>query len=144
MRLIDAEALKEKITKDEYESAVIQGFAPQLVDTDVFLDYIDNAPTIEAKPVVYCKDCKYSRMYCFGDCEEPVLACCDVDDDGTIYCAESVNEYDYCSKGEKRDAQMDEGVKIPVISMDDVPKIMDELPYVEENPILKAVNEMEK
>lgn len=36
-----------------------------------------------------------------------------------------------------------QGVKIPVISMEDVPKIMEELPSVEENPILKAVKEME-
>ena len=34
--------------------------------------------------------------------------------------------------------------KIPVISMEDVPKTMEELPSVEENPILKAVKEMEK
>ena len=97
MRLIDAEALKEKITKDEYESAVIQGFAPQLVDTDVLLDYIDNAPTIEAKPVVYGRNLSADTPSQF---ECSVCGCEDWD---TYTC--DVDVYKYCPKC---GAQMDE------------------------------------
>ncbi len=128
MRLIDADKLVEDAELSYVKvGARSNGKSILTLAKTWLLNEVESAPTVEAKPVVYCKDCKCSRMYCFGDCEEPVLACCDIDDDGTIYCAESVNEYDYCSKGEKRDAQMDEGVKIPLISMEDVPKIMEEM-----------------
>ena len=51
MRLIDADTLKEEcidvlVGGGNYMSAVL-------------LEDIDNAPTIEAEPVVYCRDCKY-------------------------------------------------------------------------------------
>ena len=52
MRLIDAEALKTRIQKIEAE-ALEHGFAPEYVCVDLFLDFLDNAPTIEAKPVVH-------------------------------------------------------------------------------------------
>ena len=52
MRLIDAEALKIKTQKIKAE-ALEHGFAPESVCGDILLNFLDNAPTIEAKPVVH-------------------------------------------------------------------------------------------
>ena len=57
MRLIDADALKTKAIKCE---------TFKLYDAPVFLKAvgtkeIDKAPTIDAVPVVRCKDCKYFK-----------------------------------------------------------------------------------
>ena len=64
MRLIDADALKTKIQKIKAE-ALEHGFAPESVCGDILLNFLDNAPTIEAKPVVHahwegdtCSHCK--------------------------------------------------------------------------------------
>ena len=51
-RLIDAEALKTKIQKIKAE-ALEHGFAPESVCGDILLNFLDNAPTIEAKPIVH-------------------------------------------------------------------------------------------
>ena len=52
MRLIDADALKTKIQKIKAE-ALEHGFAPESVCGDILLNFLDNAPTIKAKPVVH-------------------------------------------------------------------------------------------
>ena len=57
MRLIDADALKTKAIRCE---------TFKLYDAPVFLKAvgtkeIDKAPTIDAVPVVRCKDCKYFK-----------------------------------------------------------------------------------
>ena len=57
MRLIDADALKTKAIRCE---------TFKLYDVPVFLKAvgtkeIDRAPTIDAVPVVRCKDCKYFK-----------------------------------------------------------------------------------
>lgn len=116
MRLIDAEALKTRIQKIEEES-LKHGFAPEYVCVDLFLDFLDNAPTIEAKPVVHAH---------WEEIANGFMVC--------SHCKESVEEnrkYSYCPIC---GAQMDElvsntdelnsSVKIPVISMEDVPKLM--------------------
>lgn len=52
MRLIDADALLKEF--EENENALIEnGFAPQLVDSDIVTVYVNQQPTIEAKPVVH-------------------------------------------------------------------------------------------
>lgn len=52
MRLIDADALLKEF--EENEKALIEnGFAPQLVDSDIVAVYVNQQPTIEAKPVVH-------------------------------------------------------------------------------------------
>ena len=78
MRPIDADALKAAITVDGYEH-----FSGCLSSSEVSLlemvtDDIDEAPTIDAIPVVRCKDCKHR----FKDswCEY-------ADDDDNFYCA---------------------------------------------------------
>lgn len=78
MRLIDADALKR--IAQEY------GFT--------FVDFqaLDNAPTIDAVPVVRCKDCKWF-IY---------------DDDVDYVCAQ-IGKYmgfnDFCSHGERKDGK---------------------------------------
>ena len=53
-------------------------------------------------PVVRCKDCKHSGMYAFG-CGDAELACLDVEEDGFIRMASSVDPNGFCSFGERRD-----------------------------------------
>lgn len=88
MRLIDADALRETMYHEAFET-----------DTDMqkwdsgcwirykmFEDALENAPTIYAEPIVRCKDCKYyegKNTYCAND----RLATPD----------------DYCSIGERRE-----------------------------------------
>ena len=82
-RLIDADALKTKAIRCE---------TFKLTDAPVFLKAvgtkeIDKAPTVDAVPVVRCKDCIYSYeefgfIHCtfgpYGDCKVP----------SQFYCAE--------------------------------------------------------
>lgn len=89
MRLIDADALKTKAIRCE---------TFKLHDAPVFLKAvgtkeIDRAPTIDAVPVVRCKDCIYSYeefgfIYCtfgpYGDCAVP----------SQFYCAEGKRKED--------------------------------------------------
>lgn len=49
MRLIDADALHDSIDKETYRHTYIEQIH----------SIIDNAPTIDAVPVVHCKDCEY-------------------------------------------------------------------------------------
>ena len=86
MRLIDADALSYEILS-EY------GADGGAEDVNTIYGMIINAPTIDAEPVVRCKDCKYlERNYCdeYGDLEP--LFCknwvAGVDEDGYCYEAE--------------------------------------------------------
>ena len=88
MRLIDAEALKTKIQKIKAE-ALEHGFAPESVCGDILLNFLDNAPNIEAKPVVHAHwekqnyiDMYYTEVHC-SSCGKRVLA-------------EHQKEYKYC------------------------------------------------
>lgn len=78
MRLIDADALKQMA--QEY------GF------TFVDLQALDNAPTIDAVPVVRCKDCEHLEFSDFyGECGKGILGI--------------VQPWDYCSRGERKDGE---------------------------------------
>ena len=109
MRPIDADALKIKIQKIKAE-ALEHGFAPESICGDILLNFLDNAPTIEATGFVYCKDCKYNVA---NSKHEPL----DITDYTDITCeyfmTDGMSSNDFCSQG----------VKIPVISMEDVPKL---------------------
>ena len=51
---------------------------------------IDNAPTVDAVPVVRCKDCKYLEITgCYGECGKAILGI--------------VSPDDFCSRGERRE-----------------------------------------
>lgn len=55
MRLIDADALKEKAREwiPPYDASVVMNLF------DLIDNLVDNMPTIDAVPVVRCKDCKH-------------------------------------------------------------------------------------
>lgn len=54
-----------------------------------------NLPTIEAEPVIYCKNCKYCYIYSNG-----YNCLCDLENIMN-------NVYDFCSKAERRDDETD-------------------------------------
>ena len=147
MRLIDAEALENEIVK-----------TGRFVPKDAVLDVacmVNRAPAIEAKPVVhaYWKEYYPPKEFILTG-EEKLYICskCDAkyshieNQRFCPWCGALMDESISCSHEDDNHIAEDgkKGIKIPVISMEDVPKVMDELPSVEENPILKAVKEMEK
>lgn len=84
MRLIDADAMRQDWLENGENEFVY--------DTNAFLDSIDAQPTIDAVPVVRCKDCKWF-IY---------------DDDVDYVCAQ-IGKYmgfnDFCSYGERKDGE---------------------------------------
>lgn len=107
MRLIDVEAFTKAISKGLCGLKAYEG--RRMVE--IVADCIVNAPTIEAKPVVYCKDCALRKtedcaMYYQSDYNDEQYSC--------------ENDNDFCSWGRKT-------VKIPVISMEDVPRLAKEM-----------------
>ena len=112
MRLIDAEALENEIVK-----------TMRYVPKDAVLDVacmVNRAPTIEAKPVVRAHweqvITVVKKIHEYE--QEDIQYRCD-------HCGHIVDDFEnYCGGC---GAQMFEGVKIPVISMEDVPKIMEEM-----------------
>lgn len=94
MRLIDADALiEEALTEGAY------GY----VDAKQIAD----APTIDAVPVVRCKDCKYQRKiwiedkrYKFGGF---LCVSCDRNDDIFVSHTVDGDDNDFCSYGERKD-----------------------------------------
>lgn len=82
MRLIDADALPRQTQIYEFNGK-------RMEKEIVSARFIDNAPTIDAVPVVRCKDCKWFNR--FGCAVEIV----DFTDKPT--------ENDYCSFGERKD-----------------------------------------
>lgn len=91
MRLIDADALPK-----------YTGYA---LSADEVATAVENAPTVDAVPVVRCKDCyycrKYNEMWRFPKLD--VLLCTRLyDGDG-----EEVSAEDYCSRGERREDETD-------------------------------------
>lgn len=101
MRLIDADALKADLRESYDDLNKIYDGLEHHDDRQIcggqlatFLEAIlrvKDAPTIDAVPVVRCKDCKHFRFEEFSICIHPVkgLVCPDPDD--------------FCSYGERRD-----------------------------------------
>ncbi len=96
MRLIDAETFPNKLKEmmiqidknrgEPEEDWFLYGFDEFVIALDV-IDLVKEMPTIDAVPVVRCKDCKYYNgidHYCVND--------------GVLVKAD-----DYCSWGERRD-----------------------------------------
>ena len=87
MRLIDADALKEKRYRMHSE---FLGTVSVVAVRD-----IDDAPTIDAVPVVRCKDCRFYAAY-KGECFREGFI---FTEDGSLY----VGDDDFCSYGERKD-----------------------------------------
>lgn len=91
MRLIDGDTLWEKLDDEPwYDNA----------DRDeIALPIVAAAPTVDAVPVVRCKDCKHCRELNRKDRIEEAYA------DGVLWCtnqSDGVWPDDYCSYGERR------------------------------------------
>ena len=81
MRLIDADALKDRIKIDDM---------PAL--TEGLKSWIDHQPTIDAVPIVRCKDCKHNYSK-WGYNPEDIV--CDYWETDGLY------DDDFCSHGAK-------------------------------------------
>lgn len=89
MRLIDADALKTKAETIQ----TIDCWHMRTEEQAVLVEHIDNAPTIDAEPVVRCKDCKCWTEWAngTGSCSRFALDWIGTDAD------------DFCSMGERKD-----------------------------------------
>ena len=89
MRLIDADALFEKVPNGDIEHDVKISKCGAIAD---ICTWILTAPTIDAVPVVRCKDCEY---YEGDECVNPYVW---MSDGAHLYTAPD----DFCSYGERR------------------------------------------
>ena len=111
VRLIDAEAFQRFIEKQD-ESADYERCR--------FEEWLEQQPTIETKPIVHAhwKEVLTVVKKIHEYEQEDIQYRCD-------HCGHIVDDFEnYCGGC---GAQMFEGVKIPVISMEDLPKIMEEM-----------------
>lgn len=101
MRLIDADALKEKTFFHEVDNV---SYAEE--------EDIDNAPTVDAVQVVRCKDCRYFHENVFGneigmgrpyDCLIVGHCCCEFWGRKDDYSMSQTSPEGFCSFGERRD-----------------------------------------
>ena len=94
-RLIDADALKEKltmVTKSYKPNAIMERAA-------ILLEDVETAPTIDAEPVVRCCDCKYLQCNMRQDGILPF----GVDEYECRHWCGSCDPTDFCSYGERRE-----------------------------------------
>ena len=85
MRLIDADQASSIENLDQYSD-----LAAVLGDVQTVRDILSDAPTIDAVPVVRCRECSYSQEY--------------LDDELFCLCFEDVVPlYGYCYKGERKE-----------------------------------------
>lgn len=118
MRYIDADALigdvTERYCKDcdrrkGIKNGVIKtlyeiGEAPcRACSLDDMIDTLENAPTVDAEPVIRCKDCKYFDHSDFGKGEEYWCKHFVSTDDYTR--CHKVVEDDFCAWGERKSGQ---------------------------------------
>ena len=90
MRLIEADALHEKVKMET------NPYGKPTIDYDSgvkVLEWIEQAPTVDAVPVVRCKDCKY-RFKNNGHSKDgcPII-------DANIW----MDDDDFCSHGERKE-----------------------------------------
>ena len=103
MRLIDADAFDRFLVTDEFNMAMLQADSenrafkniPMFYCTDSFRAVMKKRPTIDAVPIVRCKDCVYyNTTGCadgYGWCERP----CDGIRSDEWYCADAERREDY-------------------------------------------------
>lgn len=91
-RLIDA----DKLIKDVLDLPNCENGFSDTYDKATIIAYIDEQPTVDAKPIVKCKDCVYCKAY--NDVwylpKKDALVC--INDET------EVNADDYCSWGERK------------------------------------------
>lgn len=104
MRLIDADELNFEKLQDTHNEAVPALYIAFLKGAIAAKEIVKNAPTIDAEPVVRCKDCKYfliknKRTFCKKDAIEWY--------GGGYYELTAVEENHYCSYGAKMDEEQE-------------------------------------
>lgn len=100
MRLIDADELINDIQYNLWDWKSVDGITATTVLKQTITD-IKNEPTIDAVPVVRCKDCRYWKDQAEGVVEVPV---CEYDcRNGKIGITQIMGAEDYCSHGERRE-----------------------------------------
>lgn len=95
MRLIDADALIEKFNEsvDMAECLVDKRTAERFATFCALADAVEQMPTVDAVPVIRCKDCRY-------------LAEATVNSNGFTICSVSdmeITPTDYCSYAERKE-----------------------------------------
>ncbi len=129
-RLIDAEALKRSFEIEEFYHG-----AYNMLQFKEAYELINAAPTIEAKPVVHAHwekpTCINGRAFSIYHCSACGEVPCGIDNN-TKYCPNcgaQMDENHIAEVGKKEPicGHPQEGVKIPVISMEDVPKLAKEM-----------------
>lgn len=99
MRLIDADALL-KIYKNWLPQLIKPEDAGDRNGVETCIAVLEYAPTIDAEPVVRCKDCVYYRPEPYGD---------------VMMCYEFANGYwphpdDYCSRGKRKEVEVQDEI----------------------------------
>ena len=101
MRLIDADTLKRAFAK-EFDLDNLFGVGMGYIS---IMQEINESPTIDAIPVVRCKDCTYWQDQKEGVVEVPICKYdCRWDKKGVVIV---MGAYDYCSHGEKKEDGVD-------------------------------------
>ena len=96
MRLIDADALLEQTQF----RLPLNNYIAEIYDECVKIhrENIEQAPTIDAVPVVRCRDCKYAHMTLDGLCKYCDVIAAEGLDDAVYFEGDH-----YCSDGERKD-----------------------------------------
>ena len=96
MRLIDANALIEKFYEkvDMKERLIDERTAERFATFCALADAVEQMPTVDAVPVIRCKDCRFARFY----------------KSGTRYCTHQsglagIMADDFCSYAERKDGK---------------------------------------
>lgn len=98
MNLIDKDALAKMICKDQCDRKRAD------CDSDCeMVAYVTNAPTVDAVPVVRCKDCKHRRENgWYGEPGTPKYIC-ELDTGDIFECGREADKDDwFCADGERR------------------------------------------
>lgn len=98
MRLIDADWAASIENLDQYSD-----LAAALGDVQTVRDILSDAPTIDAVPVVRCKNCKHFNLQTH-ECENESLS---TDHEGGASYSLNFYDDDFCSYGEWREADHD-------------------------------------
>lgn len=96
MRLIDA----DKAIGRYYAEWEKQDISDGAQDRDWLKQCIDEAPTIDAVPVVRCRDCKWFNHYTM-ECESDDVA---TDHEGGASFSLNFGPDDFCSYGQRKEA----------------------------------------
>lgn len=88
MRLIDGDELIVKLYQDQpMDWTGSDAEVQELNDWELFRNMVDNAPTVDAEIVVWCKDCEYSYdEISYLCCSHGVCVDCEVPPN--FYCAD--------------------------------------------------------